>query len=83
MRYDAHLISLLLQDGENLLTVLVDKLLPTLHGLDLCNNWPLYRGCWDDCNSKKSHVPTFPKLTTVISRLLKTAEGGLTRVPAA
>ena len=57
VRYDAHLPSLLLWDGENSRSILEGVVLSTLHGHVLCKNWRLCRECWEDCKNKKSHVP--------------------------
>ena len=41
VHYDTHLSALSLWDGENLRSLLVRKVVPTLHGHVLCKNWHL------------------------------------------
>ena len=71
VQYDTHLPALSLQDRENLRTLLVGVVLPTLHSHVLCKNWHLCAVCWGKCKHKKSHVPTPPEVGTTIARLLK------------
>ena len=75
VRYDAHLPSLSLQDEEKLQYILEGEVIPTLHDHVLCNNWNLCGVCWEDCDRKKSHVPTPPEVETTIAGLLKVARG--------
>ena len=75
-RYEAHLPSLYLQDGENSRFILEGEVLPNLHSHVLCNNWNLCRVFWEGCECKELHVSTpTPKATTTISGLLKVAWG--------
>ena len=83
VRYDAHLPSLSLRDGEQTRSILTGEVLPTLRGHVLCKNWHLCGVCWEDCERKNSHVPTPPEAATTIAKLLKVARGGMTWVPAA
>ena len=76
MRYDAHLTSLPLRDGEKLRSILVREVLPTLHGHVLCKNWHFCGVFWEDCERKNSHVPTPSEVATTIAGLLKVASGG-------
>ena len=46
-RYDAHLPSLSLQDGENSRSILAGEVLPTLHGHVLCKNCYLCGMFWE------------------------------------
>ena len=82
-RYDVHLPSLSLHDGENSRSILAGAVLPTLHGHVLCKNWNLCGVCWEDCKCKNLHVPTPPEVATTIAGLLKVARGGMIGVPAA
>ena len=74
-RYDVHLPALYLWDGENSLTILVWKVLPTVQSSVLRKNWHLCGLCWEDYESKNLHVTTYPYLVTTLTRLLKTARG--------
>ena len=49
VRYDAHLPSLSLRDGEKTRSILMGAVLPTLHGHVLCKNWHMCGVCWEDC----------------------------------
>ena len=70
-RYDTYLPALYLWDGENLRILLTGKVLPTLHGHFICNNWHLCGVCWEDCERKNSHVPTPSEVVTAIAGLIK------------
>ena len=74
-RYDAHLPSLSFWDGENSRSILAGEILPTLHSNVLCKNWHLVQVCWEDYESKNSHVPTPPEVTTHIAGLLRMVRG--------
>ena len=74
-RYDAHLPSLSLWDGENSWSILAGAVLPTLQGQIICKNWYLCGVFWEDCERKNLHVPTPPEVSTTISELLKVARG--------
>ena len=74
VRYDVHLPSLSLRDGENSRSNLVGAFLPTPHSHVLCKNWHLCRVCWEDCERKKLHVSTPPEVATIISGLIKGAQ---------
>ena len=71
VQYDTHLPALSLQDIENLRTLLVGAVLPTLHSHVICKNWHLCAVCWEECKRKNSHVPTPPEVGTTIAGLLK------------
>ena len=58
VRYDAHLLALSLQDGKNTRSVLAGTVLLTLHGAVLCKKWHLCGSCWEECEQKRSHIPT-------------------------
>ena len=60
VRYDAHLPSLSLRDGEQTRLILTGAVLPTLHGHVLCKKLHMCGVCWEDCERKNSHVPTPP-----------------------
>ena len=49
VRYDAHLPSLSLRDGDQTWSILTGAVLPTLHGHVLCKNWHMCGVCWEDC----------------------------------
>ena len=49
VRYDAHLPSLSLRDGEQTRLILTGAVLPTLRGHVLCKNWHMCVVCWEDC----------------------------------
>ena len=74
-RYDAHLPSLSLREGEQTRLILTGAVLPTLHGHVLCKNWHMCGVCWEDCERKNSHVPTPPEAANTIAGLLKVARG--------
>ena len=73
VRYDAHLPSMSLRDGENSWSILVGAVFPTLHGHVLCKNCHLCRVCWEDCGDL--HIPTPPEVAITIARLLKVVQG--------
>ena len=75
MRYDTHLPSLSLLDGEQALSILTGAVLPTLRGRVLFKNWHMCGVCWEDCERKKSHVPAPPEAANTIVELLKVAHG--------
>ena len=76
VRCNLHLPALSLQEGESTRSILVGTVLPTLHGAVHCKNWHLYGYCWEECEQKRSHVPTPPEVATTVSGLLKAAWGG-------
>ena len=76
MRYEAHLPALSLRDGEGLCTILEGTVLPMVQGHIICNNWHLCRMCWEDSERKNAHVPTSPGVTSSITGILKTSQGG-------
>ena len=49
---------------------------PTVQGYVICKNCHLCGLCWEDCESKNSHVPTSPYVASTLTRLLKTDRGG-------
>ena len=53
VRYEAHLTTLYLQDGEKLRTIIEEMVLPTVQGHILCENWHLCRLCWEEYECKK------------------------------
>ena len=75
VRYDAHLPSVSLWDGEKTRSILTGAVLPTLRGHVLCKNWPMCGVCWEDYKRKNSHVPTPPEAANTITKLLKVAQG--------
>ena len=75
-RYEFHLPSLSLQDGEKTRSILMGAVLPTLRGHFLCKNWHMCEVYWEDCKRKNSHIPTPPKASNTIAELLKVARGG-------
>ena len=75
MRYDTHLPALYLWGGENSRSILADTVLPTLHGAVLCKKWHLYRSYWEDCEKKRSRVPTPTEVATTVDGLLKASRG--------
>ena len=70
VRYDAHLPSLSLWDGEQTRSILTGAVLPTLRGHVICKNWHMCGVCWEDCERKNSHVPTPPEAANTITDLL-------------
>ena len=78
VRYDVHLPSLFLRNGENSRSILTGAVLPTLHSHVLCKNWHMCMVCWEDCEHKNLHVPTLPEAANTIAELLKVARGGMT-----
>ena len=70
-RYVVHLPSLPLRDGDNLRSILVGAVLPTLHGHILCKTWYLCGMCWEDCERENSLFPTHQEAETTIAGLLK------------
>ena len=75
-RYNAHLPTLSLPDGDYLRILLVGPVLPALHGHVIYKNWHLCGVCWNYCERKYLQVPT-PSLglaTTIVS-LLKVTQG--------
>ena len=75
VRYDAHLPSLSLREGEQTRLILTGAGLPTLHGHVLCKNWHMCGVCWEDCERKNLHVPTPHEAANTIAKLLKVARG--------
>ena len=73
VRYDAHLPSLSLWDGEKTRSILSGAVLPTLNGHVLCKNWHMCGVCWEECERKNLHVPTPPEAANTIAGLLKVA----------
>ena len=47
VRYESHLPSLFLWDGENSWSILAGAVLLNMHSHVLCNNWRLCGVCWD------------------------------------
>ena len=77
VRYDAHLPSLSLQDGEQTRSILTGAFLPTLLGHVICKNWHMCGVCWEDWERKNSPIPTPPLgVATTISGLLKVVREG-------
>ena len=77
MRYEVHLTSLSLWDGENSQSTLAGAVLLTLHIHVLCKNLHFCMVCWEECKLKNLHVPTSPQyMETTIAGLLKVAQGG-------
>ena len=70
-RYEAHLPSLSLRDGEDLNSILSRAVLPILHSHVLCKNWYLCGVCWENRKRKKSHIPTPPEMAITIAGILK------------
>ena len=54
VRYEVHLPSLYLCDGDKLRSILVGTVLPTLNSHVLCKNRHLCRVCWEECKRKNS-----------------------------
>ena len=75
VRYDAHLPTLSLGEGENSRSILAGTVLLTLHGDVLCKNCHLCGSCWEDCKWKRSHVPTPPEVVKTVAGLLKASRG--------
>ena len=75
VRYDAHIPSLSLQDGEQTCSILNGAVLPTLRGHVLCKNWHMCGVCWKECERKNSHVPTPSEAEKTITKLLKVVWG--------
>ena len=75
VRYDSHMPTLSLRDGESTRSILVETVLLTLYGAVICKNWHLCGSCWEDCERHRSHVPTPPEEATTIAGLLKAAQG--------
>ena len=75
VRYDAHLPSLSLRDGEQTRSILTGAVLPTLRGHVLCKNWHMCGVCWEDCERKNLHVRTPPEAANTIAELLIMARG--------
>ena len=75
VRYNSHLPALSLQYRGSTCLILVGTVLPTLHSAVLCKNCHLCGSCWEDCQRKRSHVPTPPELATTVAGLLKAAQG--------
>ena len=66
MRYEVHLPSLYLCDGENSQYILEWAVLPTLHNHVLSKNWHLCEVCWEDCKHKNlAQMPVLAKNVTV------------------
>ena len=76
MGYDAHLPALSFRYGGNLRTILSGTVLPTVQVHVLCKNCNLCGLYWEDCERKNLHVPTSPNVAEIITRLLKTDQGG-------
>ena len=75
VRYDAHLPSLSLRDGEQTRSILMGANLLTLRCHVFCKNWHMCEVCWEDCKRKNLHVPTPPEAANTIAELLKVARG--------
>ena len=76
-RYEAHLPSLSLRDGENLRYILAGGVLPTMNSHTLYKNWHLWGGgCWEECDPKNLHVPTPTEMANIITGIPKVARGG-------
>ena len=75
VRYDAHLPSLSLRDGEQTRSILTGAVLPTLLGHVLCKNWHMCGVFWEDCERKNLHIPSPPEAANTIAGLLKVAWG--------
>ena len=73
--YDAHLPALSLRDEDNSRPILARMVLTNLYIHVLCKDWHLCGVCWEDCERKKSHVPTSPEVAATIAWLLKVAWG--------
>ena len=75
VRYDTHLPSLSLRDGEQTRLILTGAVLSTLCVHVICKNWHMCWVCWEDCKHTNSHVPTPPEAANTIAKLLKVARG--------
>ena len=73
VRYNAHLPSLFLRDGEQTRSILTGAVLLTLRGHVLCKNWHMCGVCWEDCERKYLHIRTLPEVANTIAELLKVA----------
>ena len=75
MRYDAHIPSISLSDGEQTRSILTGVVLPTLRSHVLCKNWNMCGVCWEECERKNLQVPTPPEAANTIAKLLKVVQG--------
>ena len=75
-QYNVHLLIISLHYGENSWSFLAGTVLTTLHGHAIFKNCHLCGVCWEDCECRKSHVPTPPGVAITISRLIKVDRRG-------
>ena len=75
-QYNVQLLIISLHYGENSWSFLAGTVLTTLHGHAIFKNCHLCGVCWEDCECRKSHVPTPPGVAITIYGLIKVDRRG-------